>query len=51
MPQLRVVPDPRKGCVWEVTTPGTRRRFTCGKQAIEHLQELIELHEVKLAEQ
>lgn len=44
MPQLRVIEDPRQGCVWEVFTPGTRARFTCGNQAHEHLRELMALH-------
>lgn len=44
MPQLRVIEDPRQGCVWEVSTPGTRARFTCGNQAHEHLRELMALH-------
>jgi hypothetical protein len=47
MPELRVVEDPRQGCVWEVVTPGTRARFSCGHQAQEYLQKLLVLHKVR----
>jgi hypothetical protein len=42
-PLLQVVNDPRQGCVWEVTTPGTRARFSSGVEARQFMEELRHL--------
>ena len=42
-PLLQVVNDPRQGCVWEVVTPGTRARFSCGEEARQFMEELRHL--------
>jgi hypothetical protein len=42
-PLLQVVNDPCQGCVWEVTTPGTWARFSCGEEARRYMEELRHL--------